>query len=135
MQAGSNNSDDHRYDDLIARALATEGGHLSIGRGGFILWYSEGARLAGSDTELIKAACIKAGLPVIDGRGLDFAAVVRLALHGPMIAVGTPPDPPPHGAFTYAPLAMVAAAYRAAGAEVFNLPDGPAEDRGGDRGV
>ncbi len=135
MQAGSNNSDDHRYDDLIARALATEGGHLSIGRGGFILWYDDDARLSGYDAEPIKAACIEAGLTVIDSRRLDFAAVVRLALHGPMIAVGIPPDPPPHGAFSYAPLGVIAAAYRAAGAEVFNLPDGPAEDHGGDRGV
>ncbi len=135
MQAAANKSDDHRYDDLIVRALATDGGHLSIGRGGFILWYDDGARLSGYDAEPIKAACIEAGLPVIDSRRLDFAAVVRLALHGPMIAVGTPPDPLPHGAFSYAPLAVVAAAYRAAGAEVFNLPDGPAEDRGGDPGV
>jgi hypothetical protein len=78
MQAAANKSDDHRYDDLIVRALATDGGHLSIGRGGFILWYDDGARLSGYDAEPIKAA------------------------------------------------------YRAAGAEVFNLPDGPAEDRGGD---
>ncbi|MEE3502990.1 hypothetical protein [Acidiphilium acidophilum] len=99
MQAGSNKSDDHRYDDLIARALTTEGGHLSIGRGGFILWYDDSARLSGSDADPIKAACIGAGLLVIDSRGLDFAAVVRLALQGPMIAVGIPPDPVPYGPF------------------------------------
>ena len=28
------------YDDYIASALRTEGGHLSIGRGGFILYYA-----------------------------------------------------------------------------------------------
>ena len=35
------NSDDpalRDYDDYIASALRTEGGHLSIGRGGFILY-------------------------------------------------------------------------------------------------
>jgi len=31
-------------------------------------------------------------------------------------------SPPPWGAFSYAPLAAVADAYRAAGAEVWNLP-------------
>lgn len=35
------------YSAEIAAALATEGGHLSIGRGGFILHYSNGAMLSG----------------------------------------------------------------------------------------
>ena len=109
--------------NLIAEALATEGGHLSIGRGGFILWYGDGSRLLGYDPEPIEAACIAAGLPVIDSRGVAFDAVARLVLRGPMIAVGAPPDPPPHGPFSYAPLAEVAAAYCAAGAEVVNLPE------------
>ena len=116
--------------NLIAKALATEGGHLSIGRGGFILWYRDGSRLLGYDPEPIKAACIAAGLPVIDSRGVAFDAVARLVLRGPMIAVGAPPDPPPHGPFSYAPLAAVALAYRAAGAEVVNLPETAADDPG-----
>ncbi len=32
----SENSSLQDYDDYIARALRTEGGHLSIGRGGYI---------------------------------------------------------------------------------------------------
>src|SRR5713101_296318 len=56
------------YDDYVASALRTEGGHLSIGRGGFILWYAGGARLSGYDCEQIKGCCIAAGLPVIDSR-------------------------------------------------------------------
>ncbi len=47
--------DPARYDADIARALATPGGHLSIGRGGFTLHY-ENARLGGCDCETIKAA-------------------------------------------------------------------------------
>jgi hypothetical protein len=39
------------YEDYIASALRTEGGHLSIGRGGFILYYAGGGRLSGYDCE------------------------------------------------------------------------------------
>lgn len=115
---------DHRatdYGAYIARALATAGGYLSIGRGGFSLHFGRGAHLSGYDCETVKAACIAAGLPVIDSRMVDFAAVARLAVNGPMIAVGEPPSPPPFHAFSYAPLGVVAAAYRTAGAEVWNL--------------
>ncbi len=116
--------------ELIAKALATEGGHLSIGRGGFILWYGDGCRLLGYDPEPIRAACIAAGVAVIDSRTLAFEAVARLVLRGPMVAVGMPPDPPPYGPLSYAPLAAVAAAYRAAGAEVINVPEPAADARG-----
>ena len=34
-------SDPNRYDDEVARALATPGGHLGIGRGGAVLHYDE----------------------------------------------------------------------------------------------
>lgn len=113
------------YDIYIARALATEGGHLAIGRGGFSLYFGRGAHLSGYDCETVKAVCIAAGLPVIDSRMVDFAAVARLAIKGPMIAVGEPPSPPPYHAFSFAPLAVVAAAYRSAGEEVWNLELGP----------
>jgi hypothetical protein len=109
------------YDIYIAQALATEGGHLAIGRGGFSLYFGWGAHLSGYDREPVKAAGIAAGMPVIDSRMVDFAAVARLAIKGPTIAVGEQPSPPPYPALSYAPLAVVAAAYRAAGAEVCNL--------------
>ena len=109
------------YDDYIASALRTEGGHLSIGRGGFTLYYAGGARLSGYDCESIKACCIAAGLPVIDSRMVAFEEVVRLAVCGPMAAVGEDPSPAPYHALSYAPLAVLANAYRAAGAEVFNI--------------
>jgi len=109
------------YDAYIARALATEGGHLSIGRGGYSLDFDRGARLSGYDCEAAKAACIAAGLPVIDSRMVEFDTVARLAINGPMVAVGEPPSAPPYHALSYAPLPEVAAAYQAAGAEVWNL--------------
>jgi hypothetical protein len=52
-----------------------------------------------------------------------FEDVVRLAVHGPMVAVGEEASPPPYHALSFAPLGVVAQAYRAAGAEVFNIPD------------
>jgi hypothetical protein len=112
---------EERYGDYIREALLTEGGHLAIGRGGFTLYFARGAYLSGHDCETIKTACIAAGLPVIDSRGLAFEVVCDLAVRGPMVAVGEPASPPPWGAFSYVPLAAVADAYRAAGAEVWNL--------------
>lgn len=109
------------YDEYVAQALATEGGHLSIGRGGFTLYFGWG-RLSGYDIETMKVACTAAGLPVIDSRCLPFKTVYDLAVRGPMVAVGEPPSPPPYHALSYTPLAVVAEAYRAAGAEVFNVP-------------
>ena len=54
---------------------------------------------------------------------LAFEEVVRLAVRGPIVAVGESPSPQPYHALSYAPLATVASAYRAAGAEVFNIGD------------
>jgi hypothetical protein len=86
------------------------------------VFISGGVRVSAvTDCETVKTACIAAGLPVIDSRMVEFATVARLAIQGPMIAVGAPPSPPPYHPFSYAPLAVVAAAYRAAGAEVWNL--------------
>jgi hypothetical protein len=94
---------------------------LSIGRGGFTLYFARGARLSGYDCESIKACCITAGLPVIDSRIVAFEDVVRLAVRGPIAAVGEEASPPPYHALSYAPLAVLANAYRVAGAEVFNI--------------
>jgi hypothetical protein len=118
----SDNPTSRDYDDYVASALGTEGGHLSIGRGGFTLYYAHGARLSGYDCEQVKACCIAAGLPVIDSRLVAFEDVVRLAVRGPMAAVGEEASPPPYHALSYAPLSLLANAYRAAGAEVFNIP-------------
>ncbi|MQX37783.1 hypothetical protein [Roseospira navarrensis] len=107
---------------LIDQAHATAGGHLSIGRGGYTLCFAEGATLSGYHCKPMKAACIGAGLPVIDSRPVPFDAVVQLVVHGPMIAVGRPVSAPPWHGFAYAPLLDVARAYAEAGAEVYNVP-------------
>jgi hypothetical protein len=112
--------------DYIAQALATEGGHLSIGRGGFTLHLGRGSYLSGYDSDTWKHLCAAAGLPVIDSRTVPFDAVGALAVHGPMPAVGEPPSTPPWGALSFAPLQAIADAYRAAGADVLNLPPAPA---------
>jgi len=118
------------YDAYITRALATEGGHLSIGRGGFTLWYARGCRLSGYECKAVKEAAIAAGLPVIDSRAVAFDAVAALAIGGPMVAVGEPASPAPWHSLSYAPLAHVAQAYREAGAEVFNVPAQAARAQG-----
>ena len=48
------------YDGYITRALATEGGHLSIGRGGFTLWYARGCREAGAEVFNVPAQAARA---------------------------------------------------------------------------
>ncbi len=109
------------YGDYIASALKTEGGHLSVGRGGFILHLGNGSRLSGYDCDQIKACCIEAGLPVIDSRLVDIDQVARLSVNGPMAAVGRDADSPPWHALSFAPLGVVAKAWQEAGAEVFNI--------------
>jgi hypothetical protein len=52
-----------------------------------------------------------------------FEEVVRLAVRGPMVAVGEAPSPQPYHALSYVPLVALASAYRSAGAEVFNIGD------------
>ena len=108
--------------DAINRALAVDGGHLFVGEGGFTLAYQRGTTLSGCDVELVKAACVAVGVPVIDSRRLGFEIALHLAIHTPMIAVGKPPDAEPWHAMAHAPLHHVAALYHAAGAEVVNLP-------------
>ena len=110
----------HGYDPYIAKALATEGGHLAVGRGGATLFFGPGASLSSYDIEPIKNECIKLGLPVIDSRLVDFGVVARIAINGPLVAVGEPPDEPPYRALSRAPLAIVAESYLAAGAMVWN---------------
>ncbi|WP_372502292.1 hypothetical protein P7L66_12650 [Tistrella mobilis] len=116
---------DRDYSADIAKALATLGGHLTIGRGGFSLHYLNEydgqSSLSGYDCDTVKQQAIAAGLPVIDSRCVDFDKVAKLATSGPMICVGGTPEPEPWGAFSYAPLVAVARAYAAAGAEVYNL--------------
>ena len=120
----SASSPTREYEEYIARALATEGGHLSIGRGGATLYFERGW-LSGCHEERIKAEAIAAGLPVIDSRSVSLDRVWDLAVPGPMVAVGEPPSSPTYHALAYAPLAVVLEAYRAAGAEVFNGPAVP----------
>jgi hypothetical protein len=113
----------HENDRRISEALRTPGGHLSIGRGGYTLYFSGSSRLQGYDCDQMKETCVARGLPVIDSRPVPFDVVWDLAVKGPMVAVGRAADVAPWGAFSCAPLQAVADAYRAAGAEVFNLPE------------
>jgi len=113
----------HENDAQISAALRTPGGHLSIGRGGYTLYFSGSSRLLGYDCDQMKETCIACGLPVIDSRTVPFDVVWDLAVKGPMVAVGRAADVAPWGAFSSAPLQAVADAYRAVGAEVFNLPE------------
>lgn len=109
--------------ERISRALTVDGAHLFVGQGRYTFYYALGTTLSGYDVIPMKAACIAAGLPVIDSRMLPFDTALHLAVHSPMIAVGEPPDAQPWHGWAHAPLRHVAALYHAAGAEVVNLPD------------
>ena len=107
---------------LIDRALTSEGGHLGIGHAGFHLEW-KGGSLSGYRCDEMKEACIGRGLPVIDNRNVPYGALARIVISGPMVAVGGPAEPPPWHALSYAPLAVVAAACRAVGADIHNIPE------------
>ena len=109
--------------DLLRQTLRTTGGHLSIGRGGYSLHYAKGCALSGYGCDAIKHACIDVGVPVIDSRNVSLEVVCKIAIHGPMIAVGEEPGFFLHRMYSTESLAVVAAEYRAAGAEIFNIPD------------
>ena len=85
------------------------------------MYYARGARLGGYDCERVKACCVVAGLPVIDNGMVAFEDVVRLAVSRPMPAVGEASNSLPYHALSDVPLSVLANAYRAAGAEVFNV--------------
>ena len=108
--------------ERIQRALSVQGAHLYVGHNGYVLAYSQGGRLHGYNAEPMKAACVAAGLPVIDCRTVSFEDVFALECRGPLTAVGRPPSPEPWGPLDYAPLATIAALYLQAGAEVLNSP-------------
>jgi hypothetical protein len=110
-------------EQLIERAKETAGGHLTVGRGGFTLHFGEGSTLSGYDIDKMKALCIDAGLPVIDSRCVEFDKVAELAISGPMVAVGSAPKFFLSRAFSYVSLAEWVASYRAAGAEIHNMPE------------
>lgn len=106
----------------IGCALAAEGGHLYVHERGYTLRFGHNGLMRGYAIAPFRAACVVAGLPVIDTRMLDPGEALRLAIHSPMVAIARPADPPPWTPFTWAPLWHVGALYRAAGAEVLNLP-------------
>ena len=109
----------------VRQALAVEGGHLFLGPNGAVLHFAPGARASGFPCEAIKAACLAAGLPVIDCRAVSFRPLYAVVVEGPMVAVGKPPDPQPWHSLSDAPLAHVAALYHAAGGAVSNVPGVP----------
>jgi len=113
----------HHIDAWVCQALTFEDGHLFIGAGGPVLCFGRGARVTGPNVEAAKAACIAAGLPVIDIRGLDVETEIRVARAEPRPVPGEHVDARPFYGWAYGPLRTVAALYHAAGAEVVNMPD------------
>ena len=131
----------------VRQALAVEGGHLFLGPNGAVLHFAPGARASGFPCEAIKAACLAAGLPVIDCRAVPFRPLYAVVVEGPTVAVGKAPDPRPWHSLSdasaasrkcsafrcaaradaahlagFGELAHVAAFYHAAGAELLNVP-------------
>ena len=108
---------------MIQKAKETHGGHLSIGRGGYTLHIEDGHTLSGYDIDRVKQLCIDAGLPVIDSRCVELDVVAELSISGPMVAVGSAPRFFMSRAFSYVSLSGWLESYRAAGAEIHNMPE------------
>jgi len=113
----------HSTEQLIEKAKATKGGHLTVGRGGYTLHIEDGHTLSGYDIDRVKQLCIDAGLPVIDSRCVPFDAVAELAISGPMVAVGSAPRFFMSRAFSYVSLSEWVKSYRDAGAEIHNMSE------------
>ena len=135
------------YREIVAKARATPGGHLAVGPAGCTLHWVEpettipvpledgrpgydlrtrtAGRLSGADPAILKTLCLHAGVPVLDCSAASPEVAWALVARGPMVAVGGEPDPPPSHALSHAPLAHVAALYRAADAEALTIPDHP----------
>ena len=111
--------------EAIENALAVEGGHLFIGHNGNILHYADGSKWHGYDDDMMKAACIAAGLTVIDSRLVSFDSLCTVVFRGPMPAVERPPSPEPWHALSYAPLNHIVELYRAIGAGSTHAPIAP----------
>ena len=110
-------------EEMIQKAKETSGGHLTVGRGGYTLHIEDGHTLSGYNIDRVKQLCIDAGLPVIDSRCVPFDAVAELAISGPMVAVGSAPRFFISRAFSYVSLSEWVESYRAAGAEIHNMPE------------
>ena len=110
-----------RQDDYITQALAVQGGHLAIGRGGFTLHFKRGTTLSGYDADEMKGRCIARGLPVIDTREIPLDILTVEVIRNPLIAVDEETDPEPWGSLDMAPLAAMARRYQELGAAVFNV--------------
>ena len=115
---------DHKA-EAIKEALAVEGAHLFIGHNGNILHYADGATWHSYDDDAMKAACIAAGLTVIDSRAVSFENLCTVVIRGPMPAIGRPPSAEPWHALSYVPLNHLEGLYRAIGAEIIHAPINP----------
>jgi hypothetical protein len=79
------------YAACIGCAIATEGGHLYVHERGYTLRFGSNGFVGGYAIAPFRAACVVAGLPVIDTRMLEPWEVLRLAIHSPMCATPSRP--------------------------------------------
>jgi len=104
---------------VLRQALAN-GGYCQVGRGGWVLYYTERLWLehcGGINAEMVQA-CIKVGVPVINTLTIsdrDISETIGLS----MIHLGKCGNPP-YNSMSYAPLAYVLPLYRALGATIYN---------------
>jgi len=110
----------------ITKALTTAGGHLFLHSKGYTLFFDKGSTLTGYDCDVMKEACARAGLPIIDSRALSRNEALEAAFSAPVAAVGVSPTTQPYHSLSIAPIEIVAAHYRAAGATILNLTVEPA---------
>lgn len=106
---------------VLRAALATEGAHVSQGRGGTTIHYARGCTLKSyAPVNQFAAAriAICLGVPFIDTRSV---AHPRRLIGLPLVAVGEPQDPEPWGAFSRAPLDVYARRAAELGAQITNL--------------
>ena len=108
------------------REAITNGGFLSIGRGGWSLNMSRHHRLSGYESDIdfpIAQACILLGIPILDSTTIPDERILE-TIRMPMAAPEGEADAEPEGgyhSFSLAPFPVVARMYVAIGATVYNL--------------
>ena len=108
------------------REVVSNGGFLTIGRGGWSLNMSRHHRLSGYDGGIdfpIAQACVLLGIPILDSTTIPDERILE-TLRLPMPVPEGEEDAEPEGgyhSFSLAPFSVVARMYAALGATVYNI--------------
>lgn len=101
------------------RDTLANGGHVTMGRGGFTLHISDNQTLSGYGDQFFNA-CIQAGIKGWDSRHCDFMDVARVVIGMPMVSISRRNNDGMPYSLSYTSFDTVARAYKKIGAKLYN---------------